>query len=143
MDAIALLRRAKEAGLCVEPVGDKLMVRGPKHAEQVVKLLAQYKAEVMAVLANVAHEAELLSPVPWFKRVIPPTEGEPGLEMPCASRRGRVQRLEGTVVLHFCCECGRWGAYGYDVNLRVGRLGRWYCAAHRPKPELALRIQKP
>jgi hypothetical protein len=25
------------------------------------------------------------------------------------------------------------GAYGYGVNLRAGRLGHWYCAAHRPK----------
>ena len=25
------------------------------------------------------------------------------------------------------------GAFGYSVNLRAGRLGRWYCAAHRPQ----------
>ncbi len=132
MDALALLRRAQEAGLRVKPAGDKLMVRGPKQAEPVVKLLAEHKVEVLAALAKTAHEAQLLSPAPWFKRVIPPAEGEPGLEMPCASRRGRVQELEGAL-LHFCAECGAWGAFGYGVNLSAGRRGRWYCAAHRPQ----------
>ena len=51
MDAVALLRRAQEVGLRVEPIGDKLLVRGPKRAEAVVELLAAHKAEVMAALA--------------------------------------------------------------------------------------------
>lgn len=130
MDALALLRRAKEVGLCVKPAGGKLMVRGPKRAEPVVKLLAKHKEEVLAALASAA---ELLAPAPWFERLIPPLEGEPNLELPCVGRRGRVQKLEGAVVLHFCCDCGRWGPYGYDVNLRAGRYGRWYCAEHRPQ----------
>ncbi len=133
MDALALLRRAREAGLRVEPAGDKLVVRGPKYAEPMVKLLAENKVEVLAALAHTALETELLAPVPLFNRVIPPTEGEPGLERPCASRRGRVQKLEGAIVLHFCTECGAWGAFGYGVNQRAGRQGRWYCAAHRPQ----------
>jgi hypothetical protein len=33
--------------------------------------------------------------------------------------------------VHFCAECGRWGAYGYGVNLRAGRLGHWYCALYQ------------
>jgi hypothetical protein len=131
MDALALLRRAQEAGLRVEPAGDKLMVRGPKQAEPVVKLLAEHKAEVLAALANTANNAELLVPSLQFERVIQSIEGEPGLELPCAARRGRVQDLEG-VFLHFCAECGAYGAFGYGVNLRAGQLGRWYCAAHRP-----------
>jgi hypothetical protein len=130
MDALALLRRAQDAGLRIEPAGDKLIVRGPKHAEPVVKLLAEHKAEVLAALANTAHDAELLAPSPWFEHVIPPVEGEPGIELPCAARRGRVQELE-RVFLHFCAECGAYGAFGYGVNLRAGQLGRWYCAAHR------------
>ncbi len=133
MDAVTLLRRAKEAGLCVERTGDTLKVRGSKNAEPVVKLLAEHKAEVLAALVKTTHDAELLSPSPWFKRIIPPAEGEPSLEMPCASRRGRVQELEGAMVLHFCAECGAWGAFGYAVNLRAGRPGRWYCAEHRPQ----------
>jgi leucyl aminopeptidase (aminopeptidase T) len=52
MDALALLRRARKAGLRIEPAGDKLMVRGPKRAEPVVKLLAEHKAEVLAALVK-------------------------------------------------------------------------------------------
>jgi hypothetical protein len=131
MDAVALLRRAQQAGLRVEQAGDKLMVRGPKQAEQVVKLLPENKAEVLAALANTANDAELLVPSFQSARVIPSIEGEPGLELPCAARRGRVQELE-RVFLHFCAECGAYGAFGYGVKLRAGQLGRWYCAAHRP-----------
>jgi|HubBroStandDraft_6_1064221.scaffolds.fasta_scaffold822817_2 hypothetical protein len=133
MDVLVLLRRAKEAGLCVEPAGDTLKVRGPKNAEPVVKLLAEHKAEVMAALAKVAREAELLSPAPWFERVVTPVKGEPGFESACAARRGRIEELPDGLLLHFCAECGAWGAFGYGVNLRVGRPGRWYCAEHRPR----------
>ncbi len=51
MDALALLRRARKAGLCIESAGDKLLVRGPKNAEPVVRILAQHKAQVLAALA--------------------------------------------------------------------------------------------
>ena len=130
MDALALLRRAQEAGLRVEPAGDKLMVRGPKNAAPVVRLLAEHKAEILAALLNTTQDAELLAPSPRFERVIPSVEGEPRLELPCAARRGRVQELEGAF-LHFCIVCGAYGAFGYGVNFRGGRLGHWYCAAHR------------
>lgn len=131
MDAVALLRRAQEMGFRVEPVGDKLLVRGPKRAEAVVKLLAAHKAEVLAALAAAADEVGLLAPPPLFRRVTQPAEDEPGLEQPCAARRGRTQGLDGAF-LHFCVECGAFGAFGYGVSLRAGRLGRWYCAEHRP-----------
>ena len=130
MDALALLHRAQEVGLRVEPVGDKLLVRGPKRAEPVVKLLAEHKAEVLAVLGHTVHESAL-APVPWFDRIARVAEGEPGLEMPCAARRRRTQEVEGAF-LHFCVVCGAFGAFGYGVSLRAGRLGRWYCAKHRP-----------
>jgi hypothetical protein len=51
MDAVALLHRARKVGLRVEPMGDKLLVRGPKRAEAVVKLLEAHKVEVLAALA--------------------------------------------------------------------------------------------
>jgi hypothetical protein len=51
MDALALLHRAQEVGLRIEPMGDTLLVRGPKRAEAVVKLLAEHKAEVLAALS--------------------------------------------------------------------------------------------
>ena len=57
MDVVALLRRAQEVGLRVEPIGDKLLVRGPKRAEGVVKLLAAHKAKVLAALSPSSSEA--------------------------------------------------------------------------------------
>jgi hypothetical protein len=81
---------------------------------------------------SVTLDAELIAPSPWFESVARPAEGEPGFELTRAARRGRVADQNG-VFVHFCVECGRWGAYGYGVNLRAGRLGRWYCAAHRPQ----------
>lgn len=133
MDGLTLLRRAHDAGLRVEAAGDKLLIRGPKHAEPVVKLIAEHKADVLAVLTSTTHDAELLAQAPWFKRVIPQADDEPGLEVPCVSRRGRVQELQEGLFLHFCARCGAWGAFGYGVNLRAGLLRRWYCAAHRPQ----------
>ena len=64
--------------------------------------------------------------------VLPIAPGEPGLQQPCPARRGRIQELDG-VFLHYCCQCGRFGAFGYGVHLRTGRLGRWYCGEHRPQ----------
>jgi hypothetical protein len=43
-----------------------------------------------------------------------------------------VQEKNG-VLLHFCVECGRFGSHGRGVQLRAGRLGRWYCREHRPQ----------
>jgi hypothetical protein len=51
MDVLALLQRAQEVGLRVEPIGGKLLVRGPKRAEAVVTLLVEHKAEVLAALS--------------------------------------------------------------------------------------------
>jgi hypothetical protein len=67
-----------------------------------------------------------------FARVMPRTSGEPSLEQPCVARRGRIQELNGAF-LHFCVECGRFGAFGCGVHLSTGRLGRWYCGEHRPQ----------
>jgi hypothetical protein len=58
MDALALLHRAQEVGLRIEPMGEKLLVRGPKAAETVVTLLAEHKAEVLAALALGASTSE-------------------------------------------------------------------------------------
>jgi hypothetical protein len=131
MDGLTLLRRAYDAGLRVEADGGNLLIRGPRHAEPVVRLLAEHKAEVLAALAYAAPGAALLAPSAWFEREILASDGEPGLEQPCVARRGRAQELD-RVFLHFCADCGAYGAFGYGVNLRAGQLGRWYCGAHRP-----------
>jgi hypothetical protein len=119
MDGLTLLRSARDAGLRVEADGDNLLIRGPRHAEPVVKLLAEHKAEVLAALAMLG-AVEL------------PREDEPGSEHPCVARRGRVEGPADGIFLHYCVVCGRWGGFGCGVNLRAGRLGRWYCAEHRP-----------
>jgi hypothetical protein len=33
--------------------------------------------------------------------------------------------------IHYC-HCGEWAPYGYNVSVRHGRLGQWYCREHRP-----------
>jgi hypothetical protein len=117
MDGLTLIRRARDAGLRVEAAGDKLLIRGPKHAEPVVKLLAEHKAEVLASLAMPGAVA---------------LSYDDASEHLCGARRGRVEARANGAFLHYCVECGRWGGFGCGVNLRAGQLGRWYCADHRP-----------
>jgi len=50
MDAMTLLREAREAGLAVHIDGDNLVVEGPKTAAPVVEKLRQHKPEVLAAL---------------------------------------------------------------------------------------------
>ena len=66
MDALTLLLRARDVGLRVEAAGGKLMVRGPKRAEAVVRLLAEHKAEVLAALTP--HPAAATEAAYWKGR---------------------------------------------------------------------------
>jgi hypothetical protein len=75
----------------------------------------------------------LVAPAPWFERSASPASGEPPFDKPCVPRRGRVER-QGRLFLHFCVECGAWGAFGYGVT--KDRPGRWYCREHRPNHEV-------
>lgn len=50
MDGITLLQRAEEAGLAVHARGDKLVIRGPKRAAPVARLLLDSKPTVLAAL---------------------------------------------------------------------------------------------
>jgi hypothetical protein len=72
MDGLTLLRRARDAGLAVVAAGDKLVIRGPKRAEPVARLLIDHKPEVMAALVPAeppAPEAGERSPDPaWWRR---------------------------------------------------------------------------
>jgi hypothetical protein len=61
VDAVTLLRRAHDAGLRIKPVGDQLLVRGPRRAASLVSLLAEHKTEVMAALAATREGATLPS----------------------------------------------------------------------------------
>jgi hypothetical protein len=56
MDALALLYEAHAAGLKVAAEGDKLVVRGPKRAEAVARMVLANKAAIMAALAEAEFE---------------------------------------------------------------------------------------
>lgn len=74
-------------------------------------------------------EPDMLAPAAWFECAAAPVPGEPPFDQPCPARRGRDDR-RGPMHLHFCLECGAWGAYGYGVSGDLS--GRWYCRDHRP-----------
>jgi len=119
-----VLHQLDAIGATIEPTGDRLRIRaGPKPVPaSMIRLIRQAKAELLVALAV----------TPSLARVVPLADGEPGMEEPCAARRGRVQQLD-QAFLHFCVECGRFAAFGYGVSLRAGQLGRWYCGEHRPR----------
>jgi hypothetical protein len=52
MDGLTLLERAQEAGLVVRAVGEKLIIRGPRRAESVARLLIEHKPKVLAALGS-------------------------------------------------------------------------------------------
>ena len=52
MEALRLLRRAHQAGLAVALTGDQVVVRGPKQAEPLVRLLAAHKGEIIEALTD-------------------------------------------------------------------------------------------
>jgi hypothetical protein len=71
MDGLTLLRHARDVGLAVAAEGDKLVIRGPKRAEPVARLLIKHKPEVMAALvpAETASAAAEHRPDPaWWRR---------------------------------------------------------------------------
>jgi len=129
-----VLRHLAAIGATIESAGDRLVLRaGTKPVPAgVIRRVREAKPELLAVLTK--KSASVVAEVPNFARVLMPADGEPAAEQPWAVRRGRVQELNG-VFLHFCLECGRFGAFGYGVRLRDRRLGRWYCGEHRPRAE--------
>jgi hypothetical protein len=137
-----LLHDLAVIGASIQPAGDRLILRAgatPVPAALVIRV-RRAKAELLATLGTdnvegepATLEANLVAPPHWFQRFALPAGGEPSFDEPCAARRGRIEELPGRMFLHFCIECGRWGAFGYGVNLRAGRLGGWYCATHRPQ----------
>ena len=51
MDELALLEAARAAGLTVRAEGERLVVRGPRSAEELARALLARKLEVLALLA--------------------------------------------------------------------------------------------
>ncbi len=52
---------------------------------------------------------------------------------PDPARAGLVRWVPGEPFVHYCATCCVWGAFGFGVNLSVGRMGRWYCGDHKPE----------
>lgn len=125
--AADVLHALHAIGATIVPAGDRLLLRaGSKPVPaNIIQRVREAKPDLLALLHREA------AATPGFERLVPHDASEPGLEQPCAARRGRVQELEGAF-LHFCCRCGRFAAFGYGVRLRAGQLGRWYCGEHRP-----------
>jgi hypothetical protein len=63
VDGVTLLRRASEAGLAVTAEGDRLVIRGPRRAEPVARLLIEHKPTVLAALVPGKHSADLVGAV--------------------------------------------------------------------------------
>lgn len=63
VDGVTLLRRASEAGLAVTAEGDRLVIRGPRRAEPVARLLIEHKPTVLAALVTGKHSADLVGAV--------------------------------------------------------------------------------
>jgi hypothetical protein len=81
-------------------------------------------------------DTAIIAPGEWMERIALPASSEPGFSEPWPPRRGRIE-WQGNTLLHFCSVCGAWGSYGFGVNLRTGRMGQWFCAAHRPQGRTA------
>jgi hypothetical protein len=126
-----LLERCRAAGLALLVEGDSLHVDFETDPPvDLIEEIRQHKPAVMAALSSgPVQMAEVIAPARWVLGAGGNCNPEPPFEMPCLQRRGVVERRAG-VFLHFCMECGRWGAYGYGAT--GAKPGRWYCWMHRP-----------
>jgi hypothetical protein len=70
MDGLKLLQEAKAAGLAVSVDGDKLVIRGPRKAEAIAKLLLEHKPAVIEALqqASRQHDQADAAPCLWCRR---------------------------------------------------------------------------
>jgi hypothetical protein len=131
-----LIARCRAAGLSLLTEAGALHVEFERDPPiNLIEEIRRYKPQVMAALSAVTGAVED-GPASWGAVIAPAcwVAGaggvfEPSFELPCHERRGLVER-RGAVFLHFCVECGRWGAYGYGVT--ANHPGRWFCFSHRP-----------
>jgi hypothetical protein len=113
MSAAQALKAAREAGVRVGVDGDALTLdadAAPPPA--VLELLSRHKPGVIALL--------LQNDEPRGPQVVVREEA-----LSEANSDNHSERP--------CSVCGQPARFGYDVYLRRGEDGRWFCAAHRPK----------
>jgi hypothetical protein len=119
-----LIAEVHKAGGTIRRDGDVIDLHAPAPLPaELVARIREAKPAVLAILAEI--ERPIISPARWAGA----TSDGPSFEEPCPERHGRIER-QGAMFLHFCVECGRWGAYGYGATL--SQPGRWYCRLHRP-----------
>lgn len=58
MEGVTLLRQAREAGLAVAAEGEGLVIRGPRRAEPLARLLIEHKPEVLSALTSTEHPGD-------------------------------------------------------------------------------------
>jgi hypothetical protein len=106
MDALTLLDQAREAGLAVACDGDKLLVRGPRGAEPVVRQLAEHKAEILTALAEATSwAARHREAVKYWSALHPADEAA---ELAWGEMQVRWHRLHGQRLLQWqCAGCGQ------------------------------------
>ena len=115
-------------GATIAPAADRLLLRAGSEPvpASVIRRIREAKAGLLVLLRQ-----EATAVMPGIARVVVFPDDEPGLEQPCASRRGRIVEID-RAFLHFCVRCGAFAPFGSGVSLRTGRVGRWFCARHRP-----------
>jgi hypothetical protein len=105
-----------------------------RRREEAAQALKEMGISVLAI----AKQVGLPSREPMAKPIEPPAKTPQPRAQPSASngipedRRGFVGYVDGRFV-HYCPECGEWGAHGIGVFLRRGQVGVWYCTEHKPK----------
>ena len=118
MDGLALLAQARDAGLDVRARGDRLVIRGPKRAENVARLLLDRKPVVLDALRVAALQwGDAATAVAWFLRSEPPSE-------PFVLRRNPMGQPFVTV-LH---PARYWNALRADLAAGPGRGRDFYGA---------------
>ena len=99
------------------------------------------KAEILASFSGGELDDYLFNAPPptdaaAFHRVYGKWPWQIDWQVPHTGRRSLKPEVSGKLFHHWCPECGRWGCIGYDVDLRKGMLGTWYCGEHLPKPDI-------
>lgn len=88
MDGLTLIREARAAGLRLAVHGDKLVIRGPRRAESVVRKLIDYKPEVMTAL-------KLRAIDPPAPRTFGPAGDDPTVWRDWIEERCAIRQLDG------------------------------------------------
>jgi hypothetical protein len=105
MEVLSLLRRAHQAGLAVALSDDQVIVRGPKQAEPLVRLLAEHKTKIREALSEaVSWPARHREALAHWSALHSALEAE---SLAWGEMQGRWRRLHGPQMQEWqCAGCG-------------------------------------